>query len=352
MHEILSSVATLLWPVLFLVALLMFRGPVGRVIRSAERREFTLNVGGQEIGMKELSDQQDDMIADLQTQLSRLQQEVANLRSARSSSPPTPAYAWSPPRPDAPAPYTGELLAGDESGAADVRAAPAAGAPSAGSDDADPPPAEIDFGTPVPTGPVYGEPPTDEDDGPSAYGDPGAFGAAAPGSARPTARSRRWGLRARSATPPVTERPREDAGAEQSGPGSRREPTANAVLWVDDKPENSALIVDRLERNGIRVDIARSTAEALTLLDKGRGYGAIVTDWGRTENGVRVSDAGRRLLEEVRDRDISTPMIVYTSVFGISAARRDSASEAGARLVTGSTTRLTGELAALGLLPG
>ncbi|WP_280362570.1 hypothetical protein [Nocardia wallacei] len=66
MQEIFNSVAALLWPVLFLIALLMFRGPVGRVIRSAERREFTLNVGGQEISMKQLSEQQDDMIADLQ----------------------------------------------------------------------------------------------------------------------------------------------------------------------------------------------------------------------------------------------------------------------------------------------
>ncbi|RDI49287.1 response regulator [Nocardia mexicana] len=475
MQEILSSVATLLWPVLFLVALLMFRGPVGRVIRSAERREFTLNVGGQEIGMKELSDQQDDMIADLQTQLSKLQEEVANLRSARPWSPPAPSGAWSPPAaagawssataaddssptrpiapapgpytdksppwltpspapapdrrsaryrgpapssavggpPPAPAPYSGELLAGEESGSADVSAAPAAGTPSTGSGDADPPPAQIDFGTPAPTGPVFGGPQdsesdTDRPEPESADGDPRLTdsttaeaplpqqqwgqvrpqtpwppegGPAGPPTSAPRApssdrddgafadypdtpttsirrRARKRRARGWTGAPippgslPVTEGSREDAGAGQDGPGSRREPIASAVLWVDDKPENNALIVDRLERNGVRVDIARTTDEATTLLDKGRNYGVIVTDWGRTENGIRVSDAGRRLLEEVRDREIATPLIVYTSAFGISAARRASAAEAGARLVTGSTTRLTGELATLGLLPG
>ncbi|WP_280383533.1 hypothetical protein [Nocardia wallacei] len=305
MQEILSSVATLLWPVLFLVALLMFRGPVGRVIRSAEHREFTLTVGGQEIGMKELSAQQDDMIADLQTQLSRLQQEVAALKAPRPWSPPTATDAWLPPAEPGyamPGPFTD--------------AQPAPGSPWAG--DAGLPPGEPgDSSETSPAGTEFA--PASDDPGSGASPEPGA---------RPSGPQ----------TPPP--------------PSARPGPAPNAVLWVDDKPQNNALIVDRLERNGVRVDIARTTEEALTLLDRGRNYGVVVTDWGRTENGVRVSDAGRRLLEEVRERDTSAPLIIYTSAFGISAARRDSATEAGARLVTGSTTRLTGELAALGLLPG
>lgn len=264
MQELINSIAALSWPLLAFTALLMFRRPLSRVIQSAERRQFTLRIGGQELDMRQLSEQQDGMIADLQTQLSRLRQEVAALTSAATGTPdPVPAI------PDA--------------------------------DETEPP----TWGQPQPGGPPGGPPPIPQ------------YGAAQP-----------YG-------PPAEHAPQS---------------TASTVLWVDDRPQNNALIIDRLERNGIRVDIAKATGEALALIDK-RRYGAILTDMGRTEDGVRAPDAGLHLIEVVRARGVSVPIIVYSSSRGTAGSTRDRALLAGATLVTGSTTDLTAELAILGLLP-
>lgn len=103
------------------------------------------------------------------------------------------------------------------------------------------------------------------------------------------------------------------------------------------------------QRNSRR--LARTTDEALTLLDKRRTYGAIVSDWGRTEKGTRISNAGRRFAESARERGIDAPIIIYTSMFGPADTRREEALQAGATFVTGSTTQLLGELTTLGLLP-
>ena len=56
MAQTLSSIAALLWPLLVLLALLVFREPLLRVVRSAEKREWTLEVGGQKLSMKQRSD--------------------------------------------------------------------------------------------------------------------------------------------------------------------------------------------------------------------------------------------------------------------------------------------------------
>ncbi|WP_024799445.1 response regulator [Nocardia sp. BMG51109] len=462
MQEILGSVATLLWPVLFLLALLMFRTPVERVIRSAERREFTLRVGGQEIGMKELSEQQDNMIADLQRQLSKLRAEVASLRAdpwAASAGPypaPTepPAAERSgelppwliPPQPGSEAaaePSPGEEMptvaayrgptdaeadgvppasVGSPSNGYDTDGSPAApadtggtppaadsgGVPSAAADsDGAPrswpgtvgtapwtpestPPAGSDTGAPSAA--------TDSDDAPRPWPDTGGTPPWTPGStpsgsgALPTRNAPQYrsgfdGPPPAGAdietTQPVSGRPSSGGpelfprstpagdvgrfagapgrgtpagspargGSDSSVPGSGT-PAGGSVLWVDDNPGNNALIADRLERNGVRVDVVGSTDDALRLLDRGYRYGAILSDWGRKEDGVRVPDAGRHLIEAVRDREITAPLIIYTSAYGASGPRQQAALEAGATLVTDSTTRLTGELADLGLLPG
>jgi len=266
MQELINSIAALSWPILALTALLMFRRPLSRVIQSAERRQFTLRIGGQELDMRQLSEQQDGMIADLQTQLSRLRQEVAALTSAATGTPdPVPAI------PDA-------------------------------DDGPTPPP----WGQPQPGGPPGGLPPIPQHGAAQPYGPPGEYSP---------------------------------------------QPTASTVLWVDDRPQNNALVIDRLERNGIRVDIAKTTDEALALIEKCR-YGAILTDMGRTEDGVRAPDAGLHLIEAVRARGLSVPIIVYSSSRGTARSTRDRALLAGATLVTGSTIDLTAELAILGLLPG
>lgn len=387
--EIVSSVAALLWPVLFLIALLMFRGPVGRVIRSAERREFTLNVGGQEISVKQLSEQQDDMIADLQAQLSRVTKELEVLRAGPSA---PASFPWSPPAGSfipysgphsyavpggspggqfdiAPNPYgyeqpadtvpwlseqssSGEVVGGqfpepDQSGTpppepdtVPERDAASERDPMSATDSVSErnPVAERNSASePDPVSERNAVPDRDVDAPADTDGDTGFGWPESPSLAYPPS----W----QPADPPSG-----TAGWWQA-PGRPTERVTAALLWVDDNPQNNALIVDRLKRNGIRVDLARTTDEALTLLDKRRAYGAIVSDWGRTERDTRVSDAGRWLTETARERGIDTPIIIYTNMFGPADTRRKEALQAGANFVTGSTTQLLAELTALGLLP-
>ncbi|TQM31203.1 response regulator [Nocardia bhagyanarayanae] len=257
MNETIDAVAALLWPLLAAAALCMFRGPLARVISSAARRQFTLRIGGQELDMKQVSEQQENMIEDLQVQVRRLREQVDQLTADRALGP-------------------GSGRAG-ASGHDDIRSGAAA---------------DVD---------------NSADLGP-------AFGAAPP-------------------------------------PGPLPEtPVASAILWVDDHPSNNAFLIDRLERNGIRVDTARTTAAATDLLST-RRYAAILTDMNRTENGTAVPDAGLRLTETVRARGLTTPILVFTSAHTVCGDTSDRARTAGARTVTSSPTDLTGELATLGLLP-
>ncbi|MGW0246856.1 response regulator transcription factor [Nocardia goodfellowii] len=251
MQEIIDSIATLSWPVLALVTLVVFKRPLTRVIASAERRQFTLRVGGQELDMQQLSEQQDDLIADLQAQLVQLRAEMVQL-NGRS----VPVRELEPAR-------TTE--------------------------------------NPVPGGPTFGGPPP-------------------------------W-------MEPAGEVPAPDAGAVDT----RR--ALAAVLWVDDNPANNALILDRLERSGIRVDSARTTQEGLHLLDRNH-YGAILSDIGRKDDGRQ---AGLHLIEEVRRRGITLPVVIFTS--RDAATRfREPALTAGANFVTSSAIELMEELTTLGLL--
>src|SRR6266446_387057 len=79
MAQTISAIAALMWPALLLVALLVFRRPLRRVIQSAEQRKWTLKVGGQELSMEELSNQQNAMIADLQKQVGALMGALGEL---------------------------------------------------------------------------------------------------------------------------------------------------------------------------------------------------------------------------------------------------------------------------------
>ncbi|WP_431953119.1 response regulator [Nocardia lijiangensis] len=257
MNETIDAVAALLWPLLAAAALCMFRGPFARVISSAARRQFTLRIGGQELDMKQVSEQQENMIEDLQVQVRRLREQVDQLTAERALGP-------------------GAGQAGGLAGAGDDTRSGAA----------------ADVGSPL---------------------DRRSLGAAPP----------------------------------RSLPES---PVANAILWVDDHPSNNAFLIDRLERNGIRVDTALTTAAAADLLST-RRYGAILTDMNRTENGTAVPDAGLRLTETVRARGLTTPILVFTSAHTACCDTSDQALAAGARTVTSSPTDLTGELATLGLLP-
>jgi CheY-like chemotaxis protein len=102
---------------------------------------------------------------------------------------------------------------------------------------------------------------------------------------------------------------RQLAGAPTDPPRERR---PAAVLWVDDRPENNALLIDQLETDGVRVDVAHSSAEGLTLIGR-REYGAVISDMGRWEGGRHRGTAGIELARELRKSGDTTPLLMFTS---------------------------------------
>ena len=131
-------------------------------------------------------------------------------------------------------------------------------------------------------------------------------------------------------------------------PVAEQAASAHAVLWVDDHPENNALLVEQLQQNAVRVDLAKSTTEALAYLRQ-RRYGAILSDMGRTENGTDVPDAGMRLLRAIVDSGMNIPVLFYTGSFAASAYGEE-AMATGAAVITSSPTVLFEHLQALQLL--
>jgi CheY-like chemotaxis protein len=207
-----------------------------RVIQSAEQRKWTLKVGGQELGMEELSNQQNAMIADLQKQVGTLNRALGELA------------------------LNAQVV------------------------------------------------------------EPGKTQHVLPGESALPARTT------------VMEQPA----------------SAHALLWVDDHPENNALLIEQLQQNAVRVDLVKSTSEALAYLRQ-RRYGAILSDMGRTEDGKKIPDAGMRLLRAVRDSGRNIPVLFYTSSFAASAYAED-ALAGGATVITSSPTVLFEHLQALQLL--
>jgi CheY-like chemotaxis protein len=114
-----------------------------------------------------------------------------------------------------------------------------------------------------------------------------------------------------------------------------------SILWVDDYPKNNSVIVDHLNRMGIETITARSTAEAIALLER-RSFDRIISDMGRADD-VGNEKAGVELVKTIRGR-LNTnyqnvPIVIYCSV---PAAQRfgEEAKQAGARAVTPSQTEL------------
>lgn len=131
-------------------------------------------------------------------------------------------------------------------------------------------------------------------------------------------------------------------------PDRPREQRSAAVLWVDDRPENNALLIDQLMTGGVRVDIARTTAEGLALAS-GHDYGAVISDMGRAEDGRYRSTAGLELARALRAAGDHTPLLMFTS--GRAArAHGDEARAAGAQAVTSSGGDLVAFLREHGVL--
>ncbi len=77
------------------------------------------------------------------------------------------------------------------------------------------------------------------------------------------------------------------------------------VLWVDDHPANNAYEQRVLTALGIRLDLARSTAEALAKVGRS-GYDVILSDMARS-----TPDSGLGLLRKLREGGYRTEVVFY-----------------------------------------
>lgn len=260
MAELITAVAQLLWPLIVLAVLVLFRGSFRRVLRTAERRELEVEVGGQKLTMHELNDQQNEMIQDLQRQVSALSAQLQARGPVPRSGPAEPALPCPPEQPRASVPSRE-------------------------------------------TGPSSSDSPTN-----------GEAPANGNGSVRAATR-----------------------------PRSGSEPFA--VLWVSDRPESHALLVEQLRNNGVRVTTARTTAEAVELVNR-RPYRLVVSDMGRREDGRWQPDAGLALLGELHDLGVDVPVVVFSEQQQYAARAR----QAGAVAVTGSAAEMVGHFRNFDLL--
>lgn len=269
MADLISAIAALLWPLLVIVMLLVFGRQLLSKLKNSD--DVTLEIGGQRLNFKQATDQQSDMITDLQ-------REVASLRT--------------------------RLAAVEFTGGASYRQRPADRLPVDHSERA--------------TDKFWTDP----------YDTPGEV-VEEEIEAEQLPEALPWG------------------GAVPAVPGKSGGPAQHSILWVDDHPENNAVLADSWRRDGAHVEIARSTGEALRLLEN-RAYGLIISDMGRQESGVDVPDAGLRLLAEVRATRPGTPFVLYGNVGPLS----DAAKAAGATMVTGSTFELMEFASGLGMIDG
>ncbi len=106
------------------------------------------------------------------------------------------------------------------------------------------------------------------------------------------------------------------------------------ILWVDDHPENNVYERLSFESLGIKVDVARATAEALEKVRAGRTFEVIISDMGRPDD----REAGYTLLRALRKQGDKTPYVIYAG--SDSPEYRVKAREEGALSSTNNPTEL------------
>lgn len=110
-------------------------------------------------------------------------------------------------------------------------------------------------------------------------------------------------------------------------------PEERRLLWVDDYPVNNAFLIDKFEKDGLEVEKALSTTDALRKLEN-VPYSVIITDLGRKENGIDNKFAGLELIRSVRKLGNNTPILVFAGQRGLE--NKDKLIEVGAHGVTAS----------------
>lgn len=256
--KLIESFSSLIWPLLALLVIILFRPAVGAVIESAKSRKFTIKIGGQELSMEDANSIQQKFITDLQSQ-------VLEIKNRMETAKPLPRQIKN----------ITDLMAKNLTGIATPEAK-----------------VSIDMA--------------------DAEGLPGD-----------------------STTEPK-------AAAEPSG--SITPVSVKSILWVDDQPKNNSYFVQQLAEKHVKVDTAMSTAEGMKAFSK-TSYGAVVSDMGRTENGVYDEKAGFELLQSIRRQNRDIPFIIYSS--SRSAQKySEEANRLGVTVITSSPTEMFGILRA------
>jgi len=86
--QLISSLASLAWPLVFAVLLYKLFEPIRSLVESARARKFTIKVAGNELSMDEASEQQRILLSDLQAKVAELERIAAT---------PGPAAAFAEP---------------------------------------------------------------------------------------------------------------------------------------------------------------------------------------------------------------------------------------------------------------
>src|SRR4051812_41036498 len=73
--SVISSVSSLVWPLLFLVLIVMFGPALRDLISTLKQRKFSVNVGGTQVTVDEATEQQRRLISDLQEKVLQLERE-------------------------------------------------------------------------------------------------------------------------------------------------------------------------------------------------------------------------------------------------------------------------------------
>jgi CheY-like chemotaxis protein len=108
----------------------------------------------------------------------------------------------------------------------------------------------------------------------------------------------------------------EESAAADSPPTIATETTPSRllkrILWVDDKPENNAYEIAKLQKEGYDIQSVTSTQAALDVLkSRSDGPALIISDMSRREGFLIRRTAGLELIREVRAVGLKIPIYIY-----------------------------------------
>jgi len=110
------------------------------------------------------------------------------------------------------------------------------------------------------------------------------------------------------------------------------------ILWVDDVPANNAIQIEKLMSDGVWVDVASETEQAIEMFDHTK-YDLVISDMGRLEGGVSRPDAGILLARKIRKQNNDITIVIFTTRSAI-LKNEKAALDANINLLTTSTVGL------------